>query len=91
MKNMENYQLKKCIFMELEEFKDLILNITGGLKRVEYELDGIYYEDTDEAEESETYWNEYITETLSKYFGVTVTSIHADDCEYLGIWICYTE
>lgn len=36
-------------------------------------------------------WNEYITDTLSKYFDVTVTSVHADDCEHLGIWICYKE
>ena len=91
MKNVENYQLKKCIFMELDDYKELINKITDGLKSVEYEYDGIYYEDTEKAEETETYWNEDITETLSKYFDVTVTSVHADDCEYLGVWICYKE
>lgn len=91
MKNVENYQLKKCIFMELGDYKELIDKLTGGLKSVEYECDGIYYEDTEKAEETETYWNEYITETLSKYFDVTITSVHADDCEYLGVWICYKE
>ena len=45
----------------------------------------------EKAEETETYWNEDITETLSKYFDVTVTSVHADDSEYLGVWICYKE
>ena len=91
MRNVSSSMLKKCIFMDLEEFKDLINNVTGGLKRVKYEPDGIYYEDTDEAEEVETYWNEHITETLSKYFDVKVTSIHADDCEYVGVWICYKD
>ena len=46
---------------------------------------------TEKAEETETYWNEDITETLSKYFDVTVTSVHADDSEYLRVWICYKE
>lgn len=77
--------------MELGDYKELIHKLTGGLKNVEYKYDGIYYEDTEKAEEAETYWNEYITETLSKYFDVTVTSIHADDCEYFGVWICYKE
>lgn len=91
MKNVENYQLKKCIFMSLNEYKDLILKVTDGLKRVDYEYDGIWYEHTDKAEELDVWCNEDITETLSKYFGVTVTSVHADDSEYLGIWICYKE
>ena len=37
MKNVENYQLKKCIFMELDDYKELINKITDGLKSVEYE------------------------------------------------------
>lgn len=91
MKNTDKYSLKKCIFMTLDSFKELVLELTNGLKKVQYELDGIYFEDTDEAEESETYWNEYMTDTLSKYFDVQVTSIHTDDCEVLGVWICYKE
>lgn len=91
MKNVENYQLKKYILMESDDYKELINKVTDGLKTVEYKYDDIYYEDTEKAEETETYWDEGITETLSKYFDVTVTSVHADDYEYLGVWICYKE
>lgn len=91
MKNVENYQLKKCIFMELDDYEELINKVTDGLKRVECKYDGIYYEYTEKAKETETYWNEHITETLSKYFDVTVTSVYIDDCKYLGVWICYIE
>lgn len=91
MKNIEKYQLKKCIFMELDKYKSLILDVTKGLKKVEYDFDYIYYEDTDKAEESGIYHNECIETTLSNYFGVTVTSIHMDDCDSVGIWICYKD
>lgn len=91
MKNVNENQLKKCIFIECDDYNELIFNITEGLKKVEYGMDGIYYEHTDKADETNTYWNEEIIETLSKYFDVTVTSVHADDCDYLGIWICYKE
>lgn len=99
MKNISKYQLKKCIFMSFEEYRKLIFNITDGLKEVIYDFDGIRYDDTDKAEETEVYHNEYITETLSKYFDIKVTSVHADDADYpcifnpnnLGVWICYKE
>lgn len=89
MKNVRENQLKKCIFMELDEYKDLIDRVTDGLKAVEYEF-GLFYMYTDKAENENTYWNEDIEETLSRYFDVTVTSIHADDYEeYVGVWIVY--
>ena len=31
------------------------------------------------------------TRMLSKYFDVEVTSTHIDDCDYIGVWICYKE
>ena len=77
--------------MSFTEYQELILDITDGLKEVNYEYDGIYYEHTEKAEETEVYHNKDITETLSKHFSVIVTSVHADDSEYLGIWICYKE
>lgn len=90
MKNVRENQLKKCIFMELDEFISLVERLTDGLQTVEYE-DGVYLISTDKADETDTYWNEGITETLSKYFGVEVTSFHSDNCEYVGVWICYKE
>lgn len=90
MKNVRESQLKKCIFMELDEFTNLIEEITDGLQTVEYE-DGIYMTSTQKAEDINTWWNEDILETLSKYFNVEVTSFHSDNCEYIGVWICYKE
>lgn len=89
MKNVRENQLKKCIFMELDEYKHLIDKVTDGLKAVECVF-GLFYMCTYKAEKTNTYWNEGIEVTLSKYFDVTVTSIHADDCEdCVGIWIVY--
>ena len=89
MKNVKETQLKKCIFMTFDGFKSLVEDMTDGLSTVEYEYDGIYISHTDKSEETDTYWNEDITETLSKYFDVEVTSYHADDCDVIGIWVCY--
>ena len=90
VKNVRENQLKKCIFMELDVFTKLIEEITDGLLTVEYE-DGIYITSTQKTEDTDTLWNENILETLSKYFDVEVTSLHSDNCEYVGVWICYKE
>ena len=89
MKNVKENQLKKCIFMELDEFSKLILNLTDGLMEVEYEIDGIYYDSTEKADNTDTYWDEDLLVTLSKYFDVEVTSTHSDDCDIVGVWIVY--
>ena len=89
MKNVKENQLKKCIFMEFEEFQILIGTITDGLVTVKCDFEGLWYEDTDKAEETDIYWNEDIQETLSKYYDVEITSVHIDDCDYAGVWICY--
>ena len=88
MKNIRENQLKTCMFMYLEEFKDLIHKVTDGLKAVDYEF-GLFYLCTEKADETGTYWNEDIKVTLSKYFDITVTSIHADDWDDTGVWIVY--
>lgn len=95
MKNVRENQLKKCIFMELDEYKNLINKVTDGLKEVDCEF-GLFYMSTEKADETNTYWNEDIEVTLSKHFDVTVTNIHADDCDIpaddcddVGVWICY--
>lgn len=90
MKNVKENQLKKAIFLEFNEFKKLVLKLTDGLKSVNDE-NGIYFEDTTKAELTGIYWNEDIYETLSKHFGVKVTSVHSDSCDYLGVWIVYKE
>ena len=90
MKNVKENQLKKCIFMELETFTDMIEKITDGLLTVECE-DGIYMTNSQKAGDTNTWWNEDILETLSKHFDVEVTSLHSDNYEDVGVWICYKE
>lgn len=86
---MDMHQKVNCIFMTLEEFQALVLNLTDGLREIEYELEGIGFNDTEKSEEIDTYWNRSLNETLSEYFQVPVTSVHADDSDPIGIWICY--
>lgn len=88
MKNTDNYNLINAITMNLDTFKELVEEITDGLATVDYEF-GACITSTDKATETDEYWNESITDTLSKYFGVTVTSWHSDVCEYPMIFICY--
>lgn len=88
MKNVRENQLKNCIFMELDVFTSIIEKITDGLLTIEYE-DGVYMTHSQKAADTDTWWNEDILKTLSRYFDVEVTSFHSDSCEYVGVWICY--
>lgn len=81
-----------CKIIPLNEFQMLILDLTDGLKCAEYDANDncLYFDDTVKAEEIGEYWNEYIlTETLSKYFDINITSVHTDDNGEIMVWICY--
>jgi hypothetical protein len=86
MKNVKDYQLKKCIFMETEEFDNIIKSIFGENYEAEFSLEGI-----DVSSEFDGLTNEELNEGLSSYFDVTVTSVHIDDCDEIGVWVCYKE
>ena len=87
MKNVGSYQLKKCIFKPLDEFGYDLRQLPIEL-RVEVSYDGLDFSPLDEDDED----REIIVEKLlSDYYEVTVTSVHADDWEDVGIWICYRE
>jgi hypothetical protein len=86
--NVRENELKKCIFITLDDFEELIDTLTNGLKEVNFEF-SVYITDSDKADDEDTYWEEDILETLSKYFGVEVTSYHSDDCDCPCVWICY--
>lgn len=86
MKNVKDYQLKKCIFMETEEFDRIIKTVFGNNYEAEFSLDGI-----DVSSDEDGLTCEEINEGLSKYFDVEVTSTHIDDCDCVGVWICYKE
>lgn len=88
MKNIESYSLKNCIFMTNDEYDRLLRTLTSGDIDVSYDFEGISYTSVNG---NESYTHEYINNLLSKHFDVTVTSVHIDDCDYIGVWICYKE
>lgn len=88
MRNAREGEIKKCIFKDYNDFKDIIDEITDGLLICDYNLDGLYITESHKAEENDDYWDGEILDALSKYFDVKVTSFHADDSEHLGVWIC---
>ena len=83
MKNVLPEQLRKCIFLLADEFKE----IAGKLGiQVETGWEGIFYsKDNDDIDDKDVY------AALSEYFGAEVTSVHCDDCDYMGVWIVYKE
>lgn len=89
MKNVKSWQLKTCIFMDMDEFDEIIKKVVSENIIVSYGLiDGIYFENKNNTEE---FINEQdIYKKLAQYFDVkTITSIHIDDFDITGVWICY--
>jgi hypothetical protein len=81
-----------CKIIPLNEFQLLILDLTDGLKCAEYDANDncLYFDDTIKAEETGEYWNEYVlTDTLSKYFNINVTSVHTEDNGEIMVWVRY--
>lgn len=89
MKNVKEWQKKTCIFMETEEFDDIIRYLFGKEVETEYSLEGIWigYQNGDAwIDEAE------IESGLAEFFDVKeVTSIHIDDWDPMGVWICYRD
>lgn len=78
--------------MELDVFRQLIEKLTDDFRTVEYEFNTAYITETIKAKVSKEYDNRPITDILSDYFDVNVTSWHSDtDEEYPCIWIIYEE
>jgi hypothetical protein len=81
-----------CKIIPLNEFQMLVLDLTDGLKCAEYDVNDncLYLDDTVKADETGEYWNEYVlTNTLSKYFNINITSVHTDDNGEIMVWISY--
>lgn len=86
-KNTKEHQLKKCIFLTEKEFKKVFTKVFGEHKEGENEVDvildpyeGIYFCGISDKE---------VYEKLGRYFDVNITSIHMDDADTVGVWICY--
>ena len=88
--NISPLALKKCIFLSLDEFKFLVKKLLGEHYTVYCDYEGVDVVVDPELDDlySNPDYND-VLETLSNHFGVRVTSYHADDCEYAGVWICY--
>lgn len=78
-------QLKTCIFLTVEEFECVLNEIYGQHITVHCDLDGCWYESDKDLDICDS----DICVELSRYYGVNVTSIHVDDCDITGVWICY--
>ena len=88
IKNVNKYQLKKCILLTLDEYKKILFKIFGGTNIiVYYDLYGLCVYRSENYDQLST---EELNNKLVKYFDVKqVTSIHIDDCDVTGVWIVY--
>jgi hypothetical protein len=75
---------KSCFFFEQEEFEEILER--GGFV-AEFDLEGILFS----KKEGGCCSSSDVYDFLSEHFDVDVTSVHIDDCEYLGIWVVYKE
>lgn len=91
MKNVADYQLKKCIFLTAEEFENVLKEVYPDNEvNVNYDMDGITVDIDDESSDPSD--DLELLEKLANYYDVAdVTSVHMDDCDYIGVWIAYTE
>ena len=95
MKNVRPNQLKKCIYLYFEDFKEILHEIFGNSISVDYcesSCDGgyisVYYDNEDTSEVS----FDDLSAALANYFDVArIESIHVDYAEYIGVWIVYAE
>lgn len=83
MKNIENHQLKTCIF----ELRDNFIGIVSELKDCEnYNFENFTYAYPG----SDNELDKILCTRLAEYYDVkAVTSIHTDDHDLTGVWICY--
>jgi len=85
--NVRDAQLKNCIFMTENDFKSVFVKVFGAYKEAVNEIEvtfdsfeGIYFCGIS---------NNEVYKKLGEYFGVSITSIHSDDADTVGVWICY--
>jgi hypothetical protein len=87
MKNVRENQLKKCIFLESEEFTDIIHEVLSPDVYVNFTIEGL-----DICTDDNVVDTDELHKALASYFDVKeVTSIHIDDCDFIGVWIVYKD
>ena len=88
MKNVKKTQLKKCIYVEAEEFTAIVQEIFDDENiDIAYTNEGLdICTDNDVVDIGELH------EGLASYFDVKeITSVHIDDCDFIGVWIVYKD
>lgn len=85
---------KSCLCLGYEEFEALCEEATGvDDLQFHYDMDGLWIEEYAKKEDEYDLGNEYdlgkVVEALSEALGITITSIHIDDCDMVGVWIVY--
>jgi hypothetical protein len=94
MKNIQEWQLKKCIFMNTDEYDKIIKSLFGSHIEVEFTLDGMWVgnPNVDSLDDICEISFDELSAKLAEYFDVEqVTSVHMDDCDEIGVWICYKD
>ena len=85
MKNVLDSEKKTCIFKTIDDFQRDVRTASKGNIKVTTELDGISFEDTVKNDSADN-----INSLMADYYDVKeITSIHIDDYDYTGVWICY--
>lgn len=86
MQNVTESMLKTSIFMTSDDFTRIVTHLFPGI-HVDYALDGISYNYEDDGLDTDMLYTK-----LAEYFDVKeITSIHSDDCDYIGVWITYKD
>ncbi len=73
MKNVNPCRLKQCIILTTKELEEIL---APHNITVEYDYDGVWFS-SDKAKE-----------VLGEHFGVKISTVHIDDCDVAGVWLC---
>ncbi|MBQ2389279.1 MAG: hypothetical protein II305_04410 [Clostridia bacterium] len=88
MKNVKENQLKKCIFLTQTELENILSEKLQKTVTVNVDLYGLSVCTEEDMEDMD---NGRLCDELSEYFDVNVSSVHIDDCDIVGVWVCYKE
>lgn len=87
MQNVTEYEQKTCIFKMLDDFEHDLAAATHNAVKTNCDLEGISFES--KLNEDADIDHAWILQKLSEFYDVHITSIHIDDCDMIGVWICY--
>jgi hypothetical protein len=88
MKNIDNFNINKCFSLSIQEFKDVIKEVTNGLKNVDFEF-GIQFKNSNKSKREQKYWKGDMKKALSEYFDIEVLNFHYDECGLEDVWIIF--